>query len=126
MKKIFITGDRSMDPVVAAGAVEAILKDLVVQNQGELAVATGNLAGGVERAVRYLLPEGDVNVFHYEETDEGYIDFDEMFAELADESDEVVFVHMDPQSSRIGKSIFAHVSSEKIRLPFQEAMSSLL
>lgn len=126
MKKIFITGDRSMDPVKAAGAVEAILKDLIVQNDGDLAVATGNLAGGVERAVRYLLPEADVNVFPYEQTADGLINFDEMFAALADESDEIVFVHMDPQSSRIGKAIFAHVPSEKIRMPFQEAMAEML
>jgi hypothetical protein len=126
MKKIFITGDRSMDPVRAAGAVEAILKDLVVQNNGDLSIATGNLAGGVERAVRYLLPDEMTNVFPYEETADGHVDFDEMFAALANESDEIVFVHMDPQSSRIGKSIFAHVPSEKIRMPFQEAMAEML
>jgi hypothetical protein len=126
MKKIFITGDRSMDPVKAAGAVEAVIKDLIDQNNGDLAVATGNLAGGVERAVRYLLPEGDVNVFPYEQTADGHVDFDEMFAALADESDEIVFVHMDPASSRIGKALFKIVPSEKITMPLQEAMVSLL
>lgn len=126
MKKIFITGDRSMDPVIAAGAVEAILKDLVVQNDGDLAVATGTLAGGVERAVRYLMPDESVNVFNYELTEDGHVDFAEMYTELADDVDEVVFVHGSPQSSRIGKALFAAIPSEKISMPFQEALVDLL
>lgn len=125
MKKIFITGDRAMDPVMAVGAVDAIIKDLVVQNDGKLAVATGNLAMGVERAVRYLIPEHAVNVFEYEENSDGSVNFGELFTALAEDSDEIVFIHSDPSSSRIGKALFATVPSEKISLPFQEAMIEL-
>jgi hypothetical protein len=126
MKKIFITGDRSMDLVIAVGAVDAVIKDLIVQNNGDLSVATGNLAMGVERAVRYIVPDHAMNVFEYEQTAEGHVDFAEMFAALANDSDEIVFIHGDPSSSRIGKALFAAVPSEKITMPLQEVMISLL
>lgn len=126
MKKIFITGDRSMDPVLAVRVVDQVLRGLVSENHGDLAIATGNLSAGVERAVRYLLPDQMANVFPYEHTEDGRVDFEEMFKDLGTESDEIVFVHGDPSSSRIGKALFATVPSEKITMPLQEAMVELL
>lgn len=126
MKKIFITGDRSMDPVQAVGAVDAILKDIIAQDGTDIAIATGNLAKGVERAVRYLMPEAAMNIFPYEETPEGYVDFEELYSELAKETDQIIFLHEHPSSSRIGKALFATVPSEKISLPWQEAMAELI
>lgn len=122
-KNIFITGDRSMDPVAAAGAVDAILKDLVRINNGDIAIGTGSCAGGVERAVRYLVPEQAQNIAHYELDTEGNIDFESGLREIADVTDQVVFLHLDPLSSRIGRAIANVFPTEKVSMPFQEVMA---
>jgi hypothetical protein len=125
MKNIFITGDRSMEPYLAAGAVNAILKDLVRQTGGDLAIGTGNCAGGIERAVRFLVPDSAMNLAHYSYDEDGKPDFESTFRELEDVIDQVVFIHTDPLSSSIGRAIAAVFPDEKVTMPFQEVMAGL-
>jgi hypothetical protein len=126
MKNIYITGDRSMEPYLAAGAVNAILKDLVRQNNGDLAIGTGNCNGGIERAVRYLIAEEFMNLAHYSTDEDGKPDFESTFRELEDVIDQVVFIHTDPLSSRIGRAVAAVFPEDKVSMPFQEVMAASL
>lgn len=125
MKKIFITGDRSMAPFPAAGLVNAVLEDLVRQTNGDLAIGTGSCAVGIERAVRFLVPEHAMNIAAYERTEDGEVDFEGTFRELRDITDQVVFIHMDPLASHIGQALAKVFPPEMISMPLQEVMSAL-
>lgn len=125
MKRIYITGDRSMDPFVAAGAVNAVIQDLVRINNGDLAVGTGTCSNGIERAVRFLVPDEALNLAHYGRTEDGDVDFESTFRELEGVTDQVVFIHMDPLSSHIGRAITKVFPSEKVSMPFQEVLAGL-
>lgn len=126
MKKIFITGDRSMEAFAAVGIVNAVIEDLRRANAGTvIGIGTGNCAVGIERAVRYMTPVGSENVVSYTLDGEGNVDFEEAFRDLAEHVDEVVFIHTDPLSSRIGRALAATFPPEKILMPLQEAMASL-
>lgn len=125
MKNIYITGDRSMSPMMSVGAVDAVIKDLIDQTDGDIAIGTGTCMTGVERAVRYLIPEGMCNIAPYKLDDEGNIDFKEVFEMLEPQTDLIVFIHMDPLSSRIGRAIAAVFPEEKVTMPLQEAMVGL-
>jgi hypothetical protein len=125
MKNIFITGDRSMDPMSAAKVVNTIIQQLILETQGDLAIGTGNLTHGVERAVRYMTPEQALNLVAYEPDDEGHILFEDIFKELEPITDEVIFLHMDPLSSHIGKALAFTFPPEKIRMPLQDAAFAL-
>lgn len=126
MKNFFITGDRSMDPLAAAKVVSVIIQKLVEETKGDLAIGTGNLLAGVERAVRFLIPEEVINVAEYSHTEDGELSFDEAFSLLEPSTDEVIFLHMDPLSSHIGKALSRTFPPEKIRMPLQEIITAAL
>jgi hypothetical protein len=125
MKRIFITGDRSMDPMTAVNLVDLILQKIILETQGDFAVGTGNLNHGVERAVRYLVPEEAMNLATYELGDEGSILFEHVFKDLEPVTDEVIFIHTDPLASTIGKALAFTFPPEKIRMPLQEVATGL-
>jgi hypothetical protein len=125
MKKYFITGDRSMHPLAAAQIVDAVIKRLVLESNGDLAVGTGNLSQGVERAVRYIVPEQLINLVSYDHDDEGNVIWTPAFEAIAPTTDEVIFIHQDPLSSHIGRALSAVFPPEKIRMPLQELTPEL-
>lgn len=100
MTGILITGDRSMHPVLA---VNLVAQALAVLPEGT-EIATGTL-GGVEAAVRYLLPgvAAHWQVVGGEVTDET-LDHRHQ-AMRADGVERVIFLHADPFESRIFKSV---------------------
>jgi hypothetical protein len=111
MSTVFITGDRSLNPVIAANAVLSVISQLLDQ-EPEIEIGTGDLEGGVERAVRYFLPNA-IEVKH-NITDAGYVDFDERHKRVAGTFDRVVFIHPDPLGSRIGKSLVETVPESQL------------
>jgi hypothetical protein len=125
MKRIFITGDRSMPAFHAAGLVNAVIEDLVRQTGGDLAIGTGSCANGIERAVRFLVPDHAMNLAHYEMSEEGEINFESVFRELRDITDQVVFIHMDPLASHIGQALAKVFPEDMITMPLQEVMAGL-
>jgi len=126
MKTFYITGDRSMDPLAAAKIVSVLIQQLAEETKGDLAIGTGNLLAGVERAVRFLVPEDVINVAEYSQTEDGNISFDEAFSLLEPSTDQVIFIHMDPLSSHIGKALARTFPPEKIRMPLQEVITTAL
>lgn len=127
MKKIYITGDRSMSAIAAVKVVFAVLKDIVEnEGPGNFAIGTGNCILGVERAVRYLVPEESMNLAAYEQDADGNVDFESTFRELEPLTDVVIFLHMDPLSSHIGRALGAIFPPEKVVMPLQDAMTETL
>jgi hypothetical protein len=114
-----------MPAFAAAGLVNAVIEDLVAQNGGDIAVGTGTCANGIERAVRFLVPDHVMNLAAYELDEEGSIDFESTFKEMAEITDEVVFIHLDPLSSSIGRALAAAFPPEKITMPLQELQAAL-
>lgn len=126
MKKIYITGDRSIDPLTSVSLVNIVLTKIAHEQQvvhyeeRGVRFVTGNSKTGIERGARYLLPEAATDVVHYDTNADGKPEFDEIHRILAPEVDEVWFIHPDPLSSRIGKSLHQHFPIEKIKMPLQE------
>lgn len=112
--KVFITGDRSVDPVTAFGVTLPVLAGLVNSFGADVGFATGSMNSGVERAVRYILP--GVTEFPHVNTDEGYIDFDARHKQVIEDADYVVFIHSDPLASRIGKSLVDIVPEDRLQM----------
>lgn len=123
-KVIYITGDRSIDPLTSVSLVNIVLSKIhhaeMVEKGDGVRFMTGNSKTGIERAVRYLLPEPVVDVIHYDLNADGKPEFDESFKVVAPMVTEVFFVHPDPLASRIGKALHQHVDSAKIHMPLQE------
>lgn len=116
MKRIFITGDRAMPAFQSAQVVNSVLQKLVEENNGDLAVGTGTCANGIERAVRFLVPDEALNIASYELDPEGNIDFEGTFRLLEPVTDEVVFLHLDPLASHIGRALTRTFPAEKVNI----------
>lgn len=120
-KTLYITGDRSVDPLTAVQIVAGSLSILALENKGQpFAIVTGNAPTGIERAVRYLIPAQAVKVFEREKTAEGKIDFDTQHTLIRDDVDEAIVLHPQPLDSTIGKSVAKIFAPEKVRYLMQE------
>lgn len=93
---MFITGDRSIDPITAAVFVGQVLVALPEGTE----VATGRL-GGIEAAVRYLVP--DALIYGTADTSDESLDARHVAA--ADDVSRVLVLHGDPLESRIYRSV---------------------
>lgn len=125
-KRIYITGDRSIDPLAAVQIVAATIANVAVEakkTNEPFSLVTGNAPQGIESAVRYLVPKQAVKVFEREKTVEGKVDFDTQHILIKDDVDEVIFLHTDPLSSTVGKSVAKIFDADKVRYPFQEAVA---
>lgn len=123
-KVIYITGDRSIDPLTSVSLVSFVLakiqhEEMVAKSDG-VRFMTGNSKTGIEKAVRYLLPDPVVDVIHYDLNADGKPEFDESFKVVAPMVTDVYFLHPDPLASRIGKALHAHIDGEKIQMPLQD------
>lgn len=116
MTTFFITGDRSMDPVTAIEFLLVALHSLPEDARPATGdtVYTGNLATGVERAVRYLYY--GVGVVNYSQTDDGKPDFAGLFALNAKDFDRVLFIHSDPLGSHIGAAVMQNFDPAKVTI----------
>lgn len=123
MATVYITGDRSLHPVVSVNVVAAVLKHAVatVPDGETLSVVTGDSPTGIESALGYLL-KGDPNFTVYPRTQnaEGQWDFDAHNKSLASSVDKVYLLHSDPFNSKVAKSVLQNFPQEKVLMPFQE------
>lgn len=113
----FITGDRSVHPAMAMGVVAVAMLKLLKADPATT-FATGDNSG-VESAVALVgLSTGiDVTVIASPHKEDGSVDWDARHASLfADPDVHVTFVHGEPESSRIGKSLIAAYANDDERL----------
>lgn len=116
---IFITGDRSQAPVPAAQIVQLIIAQQLAkatESDEQVRFMTGNAGSGIERAVRYILPEAYVQVVSYSFDDENHVNFDETYSVIAPEIDKAVVIHTDPLNSRLAKSVMQHFKNVEFPL----------
>lgn len=109
--KIFLTGDRSLNPVIAVAAAAQVVAALPVEDVTDL--YTGDL-GGFESAVRYLLP--GVNVVESSALDNGKPDLGAVHAAVRPLVDAAVFVHPDPLDSRVYASLVEHFGDDELQV----------
>jgi hypothetical protein len=113
MTKIFLTGCRDLDPVVSVVAVSQTLLSL---SREDPTLEVGNIftgdLGGVESAVRYLLPQAQV--VESSALDSGKPDLDARHEAVADQVDVAVFLHPDPFDSRILKSLMEYFDDDAL------------
>ena len=110
MTTIFITGDRSLPNSLAFKLVQAVMVKIVTENQEDLVnntlrFATGNAQNGIERAVRFIIPEQFLTVIERVHTPEGHIDWDASALYASKIAEKAVVIHMDPMNSRVTKAV---------------------
>lgn len=120
---IYLTGDRSFQPVPAVSIVNLVLMQELLKHPEGIKVLTGDSVSGIERAVRYLIPEGTVGVFQREADEEGRVDFDGPHKQLASQVDKVIVIHTDPLNSRLAKSVAQNFPPEKVEYPLDEIVN---
>lgn len=123
MTKVYITGDRSMNPLLAVQVVHMTLVQVVADHGPDVELVTGASEGGIDRAVRYLVPNIMVAVPPL--TDEGKPNFDELHKHLNETVDKVFVLHTDPMSSKIAASVLQNFAPDKVELPIQTALVGL-
>ena len=94
-----------MDALTAFSITVTVLEHEMKAHPEGLKFITGNSVTGIERAVRYLIPEQFVQVLKRETTVEGHIDFDKANSLAAVDTDYAVVIHPKPLDSRIAKSV---------------------
>ena len=124
MTTIYLTGDRSVEPLSAVNVTAAVLQ-LIVEREGpNVKIITGDAITGIERAVRYLLPLGAVLTVAERKpksaTNEKP-DFDEFHTRIKPLVDAVYIVHGDPLVSSIAKSAMRVFPGDIIRFPLTES-----
>jgi hypothetical protein len=120
---VYLTGDRSMMPLPAANLTAIILNKLLVDHPEGIMLLTGDSNTGIERAVRYLVPEQAVQVFQRTTDDEGRVDFDTTHKQLVSQVDKVIVLHTDPLNSRLTKSVAQLFPDEKVEYPLDTVMN---
>ena len=121
--KFLITGDRSMPALAAIAAVSGTLSLLTAKFPGltEHDIITGDLEGGVERAVRYLVPQAQT--FKYSHDAEGHVLFDDAYDLLSEDTEYAVVLHTEPLDSRIAKSVMKNFPASAVLLPLTEPVT---
>lgn len=109
--KVFITGDRQIDPITSAMVTVKVLQRLA-KKFGKVEVYTGCFETGIERAVRYVIKDAEV-IFH-DLDDAGYANLDARHATVKDTVDVAVMIHSNPLQSRIGKSLADHFPGDNL------------
>jgi len=116
--RIFLTGDRSMDPATSVLAAIAVIQDVQMRafDAGEtiIEVATGDLPG-FEAAVRYLLP-GSVRIFDAPLLDSGKPDLDARHRAAAVDYDNALVFHTAPMESSIYRSAIGFWSDDALEV----------
>lgn len=122
MTTVFITGDRSFaDPIRAAKLVEIVMAKCMLENPEGVRFMTGDSTSGIERAVRYMVPEPYLNVISYSQDDEGHVQFEEAFKIAATEVETAIVLHMDPLNSRLAKA--AAASFKNVDFPLDQVIN---
>jgi hypothetical protein len=109
MTKFFVTGDRSVDPMTSLLMLTSGLEQAGFVS-GQDSVATGTVEHGIERAARYL----GADTYTAGTESDGRTNWDVRHVQVVSDFDKVLFVHLDPTSSTIGKSLAALVPDEQL------------
>lgn len=112
MTTIFVTGDRRAPELLALAPVAIEVLKRVVQSPEPVTVATGTNPG-VEAAARYIAEFAGLELTVVEQSiDEttGKPNWDARHASLV--ADEVLFIHGEPETSSIGKSLGRSLSDD--------------
>lgn len=109
--KIFITGDRSLNPVISVAALAKVAPMLPVESEADL--YTGDL-GGFEAAVRFLFP--GVNIVESSPLENGKPDLDKRHEHVRGLVDAAVLVHPDPLDSRVYASLVSHFEDDALQV----------
>lgn len=122
MTTVFITGDRSLPVRLAYPLTQMILAKIFAEEAEAIEadtfkLATGDAPTGIERAIRYIVPEHLLTVVPRGKTPEGYIDWDKGAADACKIADKAVIVHMQPLESRVTQAILAHFDPENVDMP---------
>lgn len=117
MTTIYVTGDRSFEPLMAVQVVAAVLNTVIQKTGGQLKIVTGNSPTGIERAVRYLVPDPLVTVVDYS-MNEGKPDFLASMPTIKAEADGGAYViHLDPLNSRLAQAVSMSFAPELVNFP---------
>lgn len=119
MKTIYITGDRSLDPLTAALNAGAMLNMIAEQQGTDISVITGDAPTGVENAVRYLFGASEKLTVVSRKVTDDKPDHDEFHNRLKASVDEVYILHGAPLDSSITKSAMRVFDPDKVHLPVQ-------
>lgn len=120
MTTVYVTGDRSINPLLAIMGVAALEKALAAKYE-DLTIVTGDAPTGVESALEFLHRGSDKLIIKPRTLkDDGKPDFDAHNKELAASGVDVVAVlHGDPLGSNIVKSIMANFPEDKVKMVLQ-------
>jgi hypothetical protein len=124
MTTIYLTGDRAIDPLTAANLAAAAINDLVQEAHGDIEFITGDAPTGIERAVRYLIPESRLNVIARNLDEDGRPNLDLAHEAIKSAHPDVVpvLLHTAPLESKIGASAVKIFGEANVKLPMQEAI----
>lgn len=113
--KVFITGDRALDPLSSIIAADALMTAIAHEHPTlrGLDILTGDQSG-VEAAVRYLLP--GVRTVASERLPDGKIDFDARHGEAIKDADQCWVFHTDPLASNIYRSAVKFWGDSALRI----------
>jgi len=127
MTTVYLTGDRSIDPLTAANLAAAAIQDLVHEAHGDIEFVTGDAPSGIEKAVRYLVPEARLSVVTRQLDEDGRPNLDLAHEAIKAEHPGVVpvLLHSAPLDSKIGASAVKVFGEEAVKLPMQDAVLGL-
>lgn len=127
MYNIYITGDRSMAPMTAAFTVDRIIKSLLesaaIKGVEDVHFITCNAPGGVEAAVRYLVPNDFLTVVKRNIGVDGHLDFDATNELIQMSAQQVIVLHPDPMASRVTQSVARIFDPSIVMYPISSAMA---
>lgn len=120
MTTAYITGDRSINPLLAVMGAAALIKALS-SKYDDLTLVTGDAPTGFENALAYLYKGSDKLIIKPRTlNDEGKPDFDAHNKALASSGIDLVCVmHSDPLGSNIVKSVMANFPEDKVKMVLQ-------
>lgn len=115
MTNVFITGDRSGANPFMAGMIA--MEMLRAAGAGDKIVTGDN--PGVEEIVRKIADDADlaIDVVQSPRVDGSeHIDWDRRHRRLRDDEVKIVLFHVDPMSSRVGRSLMSIMPDDQLKL----------
>lgn len=116
-----------MSPMVAAFTVDNIIKSLLAsaseKGVEDVHFITSNAPGGVEAAVRYLVPKDYLTVVKRNIGTDGHLDFDATNELIQMSAQQVIVLHPDPMASRVTQSVARIFDPSIVMYPITSAMA---
>lgn len=127
MFNVYITGDRSLSPMSSAVVVNNVLNSILTaaatQGVDDVHIITSTSSGGIEAAVRYLVPKEHLTVVKRNMGADGHLDFDATNDLIQMSANQVIVLHPDPMASRITQSVARIFDPKIVMYPISTAMA---